>query len=52
MEKIQNLTRSDLNFFVNQNVQIDRSNLKHITLRISKNSKFINSAFEIPKYLS
>ena len=26
MEKIQNLTRSDLNFFVNQNVQIDIPN--------------------------
>lgn len=32
--------------------QYVRSNLKHITLRLSKNSKFINSAFEIPKYLS
>ncbi len=32
--------------------QYVRSNLKQITLRLSKNSKFINSAFEIPKYLS
>ena len=23
MEKLQNLTRSDLNFFINQNIQID-----------------------------
>ena len=26
MEQIQNLTRADLNFFVNQNVQIDINN--------------------------
>ena len=29
-----------------------RQNLKEITLRLSKNSKFINSAFEIPKFCS
>tara|TARA_B110001452_G_scaffold252950_1_gene243197 strand:- start:383 stop:1057 length:675 start_codon:yes stop_codon:yes gene_type:complete len=29
-----------------------RRNLKEITLRLSKNSKFINSAFETPSYLS
>jgi len=29
-----------------------RSNLKEITLRLSKNSKFINSAFESPSYFS
>ena len=26
MEKLQNLTRSDLNFFINQNIQIDLQN--------------------------
>ena len=26
MEQLQNLTRSDLNFFINQNVQIDIPN--------------------------
>ena len=29
-----------------------RQNLKEITLRLSKNSKFVNSAFEIPKFYS
>lgn len=29
-----------------------RSNLKEITLRLSKNSKFINSAFQSPSYFS
>ena len=29
-----------------------RQNLKEITLRLSKNSKFVNSAFEIPKFCS
>ncbi len=29
-----------------------RRNLKEITLRLSKNSKFVNSAFEIPKFYS
>ena len=29
-----------------------RHNLKEITLRLSKNSKFVNSAFETPKFYS
>jgi len=29
-----------------------RVNLKEITLRLSKNSKFVNSAFETPKFYS
>ena len=29
-----------------------RKNLKDITLRLSKNSKFVNSAIEKPKFLS
>ena len=29
-----------------------RENLKEITLRLSKNSKFVNSAFETPKFYS
>ena len=29
-----------------------RGNLKDITLRLSKNSKFVNSAFDIPKFYS
>ena len=29
-----------------------RKNLKNITLRLSKNSKFVNSAFETPNFFS
>ena len=29
-----------------------RIHLEDITLRLSKNSKFVNSAFEIPKFIS
>ncbi len=29
-----------------------RNNLRDITLRLSKNSKFVNSAFEVPKFYS
>ena len=74
MDKLQSLTRSDLNFFINQNVQVDlqnftkncilelkystyldkfiRKKLKNITLRLSKNSKFVNSAFDVPSFNS
>ena len=72
---MQNLGNNHLQFFLNQNVQIDivknfknicilefkystgldkyvRKNLKDITLRLSKNSKFVNSAIEKPKFFS
>jgi len=52
-------TRTDMDFMcvleVKYPTNLDkyvRSNLKEITLRLSKNSKFINSAFESPSYFS